>query len=169
MKMLWKAQPTTPSAASRLLAPERELHARIRALLRRARKQETWEASTAPVVLTILADQLCLDIEQHRWWLTGQPIHLTPKEFALLRVLMQHPRKSPTHRFLLQEVWGQIYGVEQEYVHVALAHLRGKLEAHPAHPRYLWTDTGVGYCFADPTFPNKPTDEGDLGGADDHR
>jgi two-component system KDP operon response regulator KdpE len=75
----------------------------------------------------------------------GQEVHLTPTEYALLKVLITHPNRVVTDRLLLQEVWGGAYGDEAHYLHVYVARLRKKVEPDPQAPRYIATEPGVGY------------------------
>ena len=75
----------------------------------------------------------------------GQDVHLTQIEFRLLAVLLQHPGKVLTHRHLLREVWGPPYVERGHYLRIYMGHLRQKLEDDPAQPRYLITETAVGY------------------------
>jgi two-component system KDP operon response regulator KdpE len=77
--------------------------------------------------------------------LDGQPIKLTVTEYALLRLLIQHAGKVLTHRQLLKEVWGPQYEEETQYLRVYVAQLRRKLEADPANPTLILTESGVGY------------------------
>jgi two-component system KDP operon response regulator KdpE len=79
--------------------------------------------------------------------LAGQEIHLTVTEFELLRVMMLHQGNVLSHRFLLQNAWGQAYGDESDYVRVCVYQLRCKLEADPSHPQYIITEPGSGYVF----------------------
>jgi two-component system KDP operon response regulator KdpE len=77
----------------------------------------------------------------------GAAVHLTPTEYRLLTVLVKHPGRVLTQRFLLQEVWGPGYVESAHYLRIYMANLRKKLEADPAQPRHLLTETGVGYRF----------------------
>jgi two-component system, OmpR family, KDP operon response regulator KdpE len=72
-------------------------------------------------------------------------VHLTPIEYQLLAILIRHAGKVVTQRQLLREVWGTGYEQEAQYLRTYMTHLRHKLEADPAHPRYLATEVGVGY------------------------
>ena len=81
---------------------------------------------------------------------SGQPIHLTPKEFDLLKFLVDHPNRPIPHRKLLQTVWGPDYGDEVEYLRGVVNQLRKKIEPIPADPKYLLTEPWVGYRFATP-------------------
>jgi two-component system KDP operon response regulator KdpE len=80
---------------------------------------------------------------------SGEPVHLTPKEFDLLRYLMAHAGLPITHLRLLHAVWGPEYGGELEYLRTFVRQLRKKLEDDPAEPSYLLTDSHVGYRFAE--------------------
>lgn len=75
----------------------------------------------------------------------GEDVHLTPLEFKLLSVLVANAGKVLTHTRLLQQAWGPGYVERIHYLRIHMAHLRRKLEADPAQPRHLLTETGVGY------------------------
>jgi len=126
-----------------------ELLARIRAALRR-----TTQAEELPPLVT--AD-LNIDFAARRVAVRDRPVHLTPKEFDLLRQLVAGQGKPLSHRRLLQSVWGPDYGDETEYLRVVINQLRKKLEADPAHPRYILTEPWVGYRFE---FPRSRTRTG---------
>jgi two-component system KDP operon response regulator KdpE len=118
-----------------------ELQARLRAVLRR----------TAPDGEPVLeVGRLRVDLEKHAVSVDGRVIHLTPHEFDLLAVLARNRGKLLTHRTILREVWGPAYQLESSYLHVYVSQLRRKLEPDPTRPRYLLTETGVGYRLVDP-------------------
>lgn len=119
-----------------------ELTARLRALLRRAA-----DSGSSPVV-TI--GELSVDFAARTVTRAGEEMHLTPIEFDLLRVLVQHRGKLVTRRQLLHEVWGPGYEDEAHYLRVHIAHMRAKLEPEPSRPRYIVTDPGVGYRLREP-------------------
>jgi two-component system KDP operon response regulator KdpE len=77
----------------------------------------------------------------------GAVLHLTPIEYRLLTLLIGNSGKVLTHRHLLREVWGPSFVESNHYVRIYVAHLRQKLEADPAQPRFILTETGVGYRF----------------------
>ncbi len=79
----------------------------------------------------------------------GEEVHLTPIEYKLLTTLVRHAGKVLTHRFLLKEVWGPPYVEQTHYLRIFMAHLRRKIEADPARPRYLLTEQGVGYRLSE--------------------
>ena len=118
-----------------------ELLARLRAVLRRA-------GGSGDPVLQIGA--LMVDLERSLVTVDGKPVHLTPHEFRLLRLLAQNEGKLLTHRMILREVWGPAYGDESNYLHVYVSQLRRKLEPDPARPRYLLTEPGAGYRLVAP-------------------
>jgi two-component system KDP operon response regulator KdpE len=74
-----------------------------------------------------------------------QPVHLTPIEYRLLCLLVSNAGKVLTHRQILREVWGPAHAEHGHYVRVYMGHLRQKLEEDPARPRYIVTETAVGY------------------------
>jgi two-component system KDP operon response regulator KdpE len=113
-----------------------ELLARLRAVLRRA------APGGEPV---IEVGELRIDIERHTVEMAGEPVHLTPHQFDLLRVLATNEGKLLTQRALLQEVWGPGYGSEANLLHVNVSQLRRKLERDRSNPRYVITEPGAGY------------------------
>ena len=117
-----------------------ELFARIRSLLRRA----AGATSAAPV---FTAGNLSVNFDRREVSLDGQPVKLTPTEYDLLKYMIEHAGKVLTHRKLLQEVWGQAYVDQAQYLRVFVGQLRKKIEKHPGRPRFILTDPGVGYRF----------------------
>ena len=119
-----------------------ELLARVRAMLRRA--------AIGPVPAPLVqVGGLALDRETHELRLDGAPVHLSPLEFRLLERLAQAQGKVVTHRQLLADVWGTEQVDQLHYLRIYMGHLRAKIEANPAEPRYLLTELGVGYRLAD--------------------
>ncbi len=119
----------------------RELVARLQAALRRAVRQEE-EPS-------IVVEGLEIDLAAHLVRRNAEPIHLTPIEFELLRVLVRNRGRLMTHRKLLAEVWGPEYVDDIQPLRTHIARLRAKIEPEGAEgPRYIVTDPGVGYRFA---------------------
>ena len=118
-----------------------ELLARLRAVLRRA------VPSGEPV---IEVGELVVDLEKRAVTVAGKPVHLTPHQFELLRVLALNRGKLLTHKTLLREVWGPGYGTESNLLHVNVSQLRRKIEPDRTRPRYLLTEPGAGYRFVNP-------------------
>ncbi len=115
-----------------------ELLARMRVALRNAAR-----VGQGPEAMFTAGD-VRVDLSARRVWLAEAEVRLTRTEFNLLAVLVKHAGKVLTHRQLLREVWGP-GATEPHYVRVYMAQLRHKLEKDPAQPRYLLTETGVGY------------------------
>ena len=116
-----------------------ELLARIRAALRRFAPGE----ALPPFV----SKELKMDFESRMLTVRGEEIHLTPKEFEVLKYLIVNQGKPLTHRRILQSVWGPDYGEETENLRVVINQLRKKIESDPAHPKYIRTEPWVGYRF----------------------
>jgi two-component system KDP operon response regulator KdpE len=117
-----------------------ELLARMRATLRQMAR-----ASVAQSELVFATGELRVDLGRRQVWVGEKEVHLTPIEYKLLATLAKYAGKVVTHRQLLKEVWGPLHVEESHYLRVYMRQLRYKLEANPAHPRYLVTELGVGY------------------------
>ncbi len=120
-----------------------ELMARISATLRRTRGMEPSPASSAALVVR----ELSIDLAAQQVVRDGQPIHLTPTEFALLRELATNRGKVLSHAHLLRRVWGPGYETETEYLRVYVRRLRAKLEKEGEAPLIV-TQARVGYRLA---------------------
>ncbi|WP_428853187.1 two-component system response regulator KdpE [Imbroritus primus] len=116
-----------------------ELLARVRAQLRRHHR-------VAEEAVVAFGD-VQVDLVHRQVLRGGVPVALTPVEYRLLTVLLRHAGKVLTHRQLLQEVWGPGHVDRSHYVRLYVGYLRRKLEADPARPAHLVTETGVGYRF----------------------
>jgi len=117
-----------------------EFQARVRALLRRAPRDEADGR--------IVAGDLSIDLVAHTVTTGGAHVHLTPIEWQLLRTLATKPDRTLTHRQLFTAAWpGRAHGDAQHYLRVHMTHLRRKLEREPARPRHIVTELGVGYRF----------------------
>jgi len=90
-----------------------------------------------------------IDLAARRVLRDGTPVHLTPTEFKLLAALVRQAGRVVTHRRLLADVWGAEFVEHTHYLRLYMQQLRAKLEADPAEPRLLLTETGVGYRLAD--------------------
>jgi len=119
-----------------------ELTARVRAALRRTPSKP--EGSPEPI---FQIDDLVIDYAGHIVTKGGEELKLTPIEYELLRFLTQNADRVVTHRHLLASVWGPENVEETQYLRVHIGHLRRKIEAQPAVPRYIVTEPGVGYRF----------------------
>ena len=127
----------------------RELLARVRAMLRRAEmmKQEASYVERKAAPSPIKVGDLEIDPIRHQVSLGGSIIELTPKEFDLLAFLVTNRGRVFSRDHLLERVWGYDYAGDTRTVDVHVRWLRQKIEAAPAHPKYLLTIRGVGYKF----------------------
>ena len=89
--------------------------------------------------------QLSVDLGKRTVQVSGESIQLTPTEYDILKVLINHAGRVLTHRHILQEVWGEEYGDELHMLHVNISNLRRKIEADSARPQHIITEPGVGY------------------------
>lgn len=119
-----------------------ELLARTRAHLRRRHRH----AGGDEALLSF--GNIAIDRARRRVCRDGELVHLTPIEYALLLKLTSHPDRVITHRQLLQELWGPAHTESVHYVRVHMGNLRKKIEADSSRPRWLLTETGVGYRFS---------------------
>ena len=117
-----------------------ELLARLRAAVRRA--------SPAPDEPAVATEDFTVDLAAKRVARDGHDVRLTPTEWALLEALVRNRGQPVTQRQLLQDVWGEQYQTEGNYLRVYVARLRRKLEPDPSRPRYLLTEPGMGYRFS---------------------
>jgi two-component system, OmpR family, KDP operon response regulator KdpE len=120
-----------------------ELLARVRAALRRSTPEQPLPKIETP--------ELTVDVKKRAVDVCGDRIHLTPREFDVLRVLVTEQGKPLTYRNILQAVWGPDYGEETENLRVVINKLRKKIEKDPAHPRFILTEHWIGYRFQLPS------------------
>lgn len=118
-----------------------ELLARVRAHLRRV------SSSVTPDPFITVGD-LEIDIPQRRVWSNGREIDLTRIEFDILAFLARNPDCVVTSKMILEKIWGPEYGNDTQTLRVHISNLRKKIEPHPAVPRYILTETGVGFRFS---------------------
>ena len=119
----------------------RELHARVRAALRRGPPNEVGHG-------TVETEHFSLDLDARQASTpAGEEIHLTPTEWRLLEFLVAHEDQPLSTNQILRTVWGPHVEQEDEYVRVYMWGLRRKLEPDPSSPRYLTTSPGLGYRF----------------------
>lgn len=119
----------------------RELMARIKSVLRRS------SSPASPAGPVLKAGDLVLDVNQYEARLGDALVNLSPKEFELLRFLMEHPGQVFSRQTLLDRVWGEDTYIEERTVDVHIHWLREKIEPDPRKPKYLLTVRGVGYKF----------------------
>jgi two-component system KDP operon response regulator KdpE len=120
----------------------RELLSRIKAVLRRH-----YAVPPVPQTTVVVDDRLTIDFARREVLVDGQRVNLRPTEYRLLYHLVQNAGYVQTHEMLLTKVWGPEYRDESHYLRLYITYLRQKIEADPAHPKYILTERGVGYRF----------------------
>ncbi len=120
-----------------------EFHARVKALLRRAGLGQ--QATSGP--MRYQDDYLSVDLKTRRVSVGGKEIRLTPTEFKLLAMFIEHPDEVLTFQELLEHVWGPEYSSEHHYPRIYVSHLRRKIEPDVKNPTYIQNEYGVGYRF----------------------
>lgn len=121
-----------------------ELMARIRASLRDAIVAQAEETA-------ITIGDLHIDLMKRIVTLRSERIKLSPKEFNLLKVLAMNAGKLLTHKYLMQQVWGEAYSNDNQYLRIYIAQLRQKLEKDPARDQFIINEPGIGYRLEEPT------------------
>jgi two-component system KDP operon response regulator KdpE len=116
-----------------------ELLARVRSALRRVRQTGAGAAGV------VQFGEVKVDLQARLVTKASQPVHLTPTEYRLLTVLVKNAGRVVTNLQLLREVWGPSHAESGHYLRIYMGHLRQKLEDDPAQPRFLLTETAVGY------------------------
>ena len=122
-----------------------ELLARVRANLRRPRAAAADGPGLDEADPVFRFGEVEVDRQARLVRRGGAEVHLTPIEYRLLSVLMANAGRVLTHRQLLREVWGPSHADQSHYLRIYMGHLRQKLEADPAQPQHLLTETAVGY------------------------
>jgi two-component system KDP operon response regulator KdpE len=119
-----------------------ELLARVRAVVRRATSEQGSEETTV-----FSCDGLVIDFPRRVVTLDGREVHLTPKEYELLRYMSTNLGRVLTHKQLLTKVWGPEFSDDYHTLRVHVANLRNKIERQPERPHFIHTETRVGYRF----------------------
>ncbi|MCH4565404.1 response regulator transcription factor [Halomonas sp. EGI 63088] len=126
-----------------------ELLARVRSLLR-----HHGGARDGPAALRYRRAGLVIDLDARRVSLDDEPVHLTPKEYAVLERLVRHAGRVVTQTQLLREVWGPTHAHDTHYLRIVVSKLRHKLGDDPQAPYLLQTEAGIGYrLLAEPDPP----------------
>jgi two-component system KDP operon response regulator KdpE len=116
----------------------------------RSAEKDKVRAPGEAVETSVVTKEMHLDFDNRTIVVQGKSVHLTPKEFELLRELVTNAGKPVSHRRLLQAVWGPDYGEETESLRVMVNQLRKKIEPDPANPRFIRTEPWIGYRFVLP-------------------
>jgi two-component system, OmpR family, KDP operon response regulator KdpE len=129
-----------------LLKPvgNRELAARVKAVLRRSELPASAEIKRD---VTYGDEYLTVDITERKVMIKGERVKLTPREFRLLALLVENAGRILPHKELLEKVWGWEYTDDVDYVRIYVSHLRQKIEPNASVPKYIITESGVGYSF----------------------
>ncbi len=122
-----------------------ELLARVRAILRRTLPPTEDVPSTR-----YHRGDLWIDLQSSRVTLGNKAVQLTRREWAVLRVLVEHAGQVVAPRQVLQQVWGPEYGDEGDYIRTYITRLRRKLEPDPSQPAYIMLERGMGYRLVEP-------------------
>ena len=130
----------------------KELLARVRAVLKRTRRE-----STTPAEVDIVCGDLRIELARRRVTVAGREVRLTPTEYNLLHELATHRNQILLHTQLLTAVWGAEYRDDLDYLRAYVRYLRQKIEADPANPKLIVTHSGVGYMLVCPES-QAPTD-----------
>ena len=117
-----------------------ELLARIRTALRNLHPQQSDPLMTFGAIAIDLVSRLVKKNEE--------TVKLTATEYSLLVLLAKNEGRVLTHQYILKEVWGKGYADQTQYLRVFVAQLRKKLEQDPNHPKYILTESGIGYRFS---------------------
>jgi two-component system KDP operon response regulator KdpE len=121
-----------------------ELMARVRVAQRRLQA-----AASAPEGQSFTCGALRVDFDREQVWVDDKPVHLTPIEYKLLRLLIQNQGKVLTHHYIQERVWGGSEQADAQNLRVFMANLRRKIESGDPERRYILTQVGIGYRFAD--------------------
>ena len=120
-----------------------EVKARIKAIMRRIAPNNKEESLTS----IIDSGDISLNLENRRFYLRGEEINLTGKEFDMIYLFVNNPGKVFSRDALLNEVWGSDYPGDARTVDVHIRRLREKIEPNPGEPRYIHTKWGMGYYY----------------------
>lgn len=123
----------------------RELEARLEAVLRRGRAEQSVREG-----VVFANEELVIDADRLLVTRNGKHVDLTPTELRLLLLLAENESRVLTHRQILEKIWGAEYADDVDYVKLFVYRLRRKIEADPENPRYILSERGIGYRFVNP-------------------
>ena len=116
-----------------------ELLARIRTALRQTQNTAT--------IQKLEFDNLSIDLTARIVTLDNEPLKLTATEYSLLTLLAKNDGKVLTHQYILKQIWGPGYTQQSQYLRVFVGQLRKKIEPNPVNPKFILTESGIGYRF----------------------
>ena len=123
-----------------------ELSARIRVALRHFNGDNNPQ-NIAQSVFSV--KDLKIDFEKRRVTILQEEIHLTPMEYKLVELMSKYAGRVLTHKYIVDEIWGNYYDNDSQSLRVFMANIRRKIEKNPAEPQYILTEVGVGYRLVD--------------------
>ncbi len=123
-----------------------EVLARIKANLRRTTQ---YDAAAAPTPAVITAGEVAMNLSDYTVTKGGKPLELTAKEFEILKLFLQNPKKVYTKEQIYALVWKDAYYGDENAVNVHISRLRNKLEDDSRNPKYVLTVWGIGYKLGD--------------------
>lgn len=124
-----------------------ELLARIRTAIRHTRTQLPNEMIAQSGQYHV--GELLIDYDRHKVFVKGEPVHLTQGEYRIVSLLGKYAGRVLTYDFIIKELWGPNAKSDNQILRVNMANIRRKIEENPADPRYIMTETGVGYRMAE--------------------
>ncbi len=116
-----------------------ELLARIRTALRQTQNTAT--------IQKLEFDNLSIDLTARTVTIDNEPLKLTATEYSLLTLLAKNDGKVLTHQYILKQIWGPGYTQQSQYLRVFVGQLRKKIEPNPVNPKFILTESGIGYRF----------------------
>ena len=123
-----------------------ELSARIRVALRHFNGDNNLQNNAQSV---FIVKDLKIDFEKRRVTILNEEIHLTPMEYKLVELMSKYAGRVLTHKYIVDEIWGNYYDNDSQSLRVFMANIRRKIEKDPAQPQYIITEVGVGYRLVD--------------------
>lgn len=126
-----------------------ELTARVKSAIRRATEYSDSGSLSVPRSNIITVQDMIMDIDNIRLSKNGREIHLTAKEWSILKLLFTYPKKIFTKEQIYRSVWGDEYYGDENIINVHMSRLREKIEDNPSSPQYIKTVWGIGYKLGD--------------------
>ncbi len=123
-----------------------ELLARTRVALRHFNEDNNSQNNVQSV---FMVKDLKIDFEKRRVTILNEEIHLTPMEYKLIELMSRYAGRVLTHKYIVDEIWGNYFDNDSQSLRVFMANIRRKIEKNPAQPQYILTEVGVGYRLVD--------------------
>ena len=123
-----------------------ELSARVRVALRHLNQDNSSQNNELSV---FVVKDLKIDFDKRKVIILDEEIHLTPMEFKLIELMSKYAGRVLTHKYIVDEIWGNYFDNDSQSLRVFMANIRRKIEKDPAQPQYIITEVGVGYRLVD--------------------